>query len=606
MARGISREELLDEIHRLQDELGRVPRLADMREHGKYSNSPYNREFGSWTSALEAAGYKPNTRQTVTDTELIENLRKITEELGHPPTRNEADVHGDYGTSTYEKRFGGWTSALKEADIDLPDEDYRIPTAELLEEVARVADVVDGNPTIADIDTSGEYSYETYRQRFGSWTKALREAGYEPEHHSNIPEHELLEELRHVYAELGRTPTQIEMRECSDFSERPYIDKFGSWNDALRRADIPIASYGEISEDDLLDEVRRLRDKLDRVPTLGDLQEHGQYSYGPYYSTFGGWINTLQKLNYELPVAFQDVPEEELLKEIDRLAEKLDRPPKLDDVHERGKYPASRYRVAFGTWNNALKQAGYELNEESGMSNSALLGEIERLKDELGHVPVVEELHKHGKYSYPTYVDRFESWPNAVKTAGYTPSHEVNIPTEKLLKELRQLGDRLNRIPSAMDVIKHSERGYNTYTSRFDSWIDVLEAAGYDIDLSDHHTDIERIGMSILDTMGVNYEPFAPIGPFEVDALVNQHAVIIEWDGEYWHGHPDTRPFDDIQRQVKETDTRKNRHLIDNNYTVIRVWGSTLRNHPDTVQQKLTDYLATAPFQDPHVHRLEE
>ena len=41
----IPREDLLAEIHRFTDELGQVPVIADLDEHGQYSIKGYLREF---------------------------------------------------------------------------------------------------------------------------------------------------------------------------------------------------------------------------------------------------------------------------------------------------------------------------------------------------------------------------------------------------------------------------------------------------------------------------------------------------------------------------------------------------------------------------------
>jgi 5-methylcytosine-specific restriction endonuclease McrA len=55
----LTRQNLLDEIHRLADEVRNPPRESDLEEHGKYSPPPYRDEFGSWTEAVDAAGLEP-------------------------------------------------------------------------------------------------------------------------------------------------------------------------------------------------------------------------------------------------------------------------------------------------------------------------------------------------------------------------------------------------------------------------------------------------------------------------------------------------------------------------------------------------------------------
>lgn len=56
----------------------------------------------------------------------------------------------------------------------------RIPDETLLEELRRVAEELGEPPTVAQMDKYGEYSVATYRNHFGRWNLALREAGFEP------------------------------------------------------------------------------------------------------------------------------------------------------------------------------------------------------------------------------------------------------------------------------------------------------------------------------------------------------------------------------------------------------------------------------------------
>lgn len=51
-----SKDEVLAEIRRLSDELGRRPKVYEMQEHGKISPTPAYRYWNSWLDALRAAG----------------------------------------------------------------------------------------------------------------------------------------------------------------------------------------------------------------------------------------------------------------------------------------------------------------------------------------------------------------------------------------------------------------------------------------------------------------------------------------------------------------------------------------------------------------------
>lgn len=59
--------------------------------------------------------------------ELLDDLRRVAEEVGHPPTRIEYDDSGEYSYQTLINRFGdahpigGWTAVLREAGMNPGD-----------------------------------------------------------------------------------------------------------------------------------------------------------------------------------------------------------------------------------------------------------------------------------------------------------------------------------------------------------------------------------------------------------------------------------------------------------------------------------------------------
>lgn len=55
---------------------------------------------------------------------------------------------------------------------------------------------------------------------------------------------------------------------------------------------------------------------------------------------------------------------EELREEIDRLVEELGRIPTQIDVHEHCTYSKAPFIRVFGSWNEAVKEAGYEPNRD--------------------------------------------------------------------------------------------------------------------------------------------------------------------------------------------------------------------------------------------------
>lgn len=60
----IPEDQLIAEIRRLEQGLGKVPSMGDMNRRGKYSTAPYTRAFESWTAAVKTVGYDPHPDRT--------------------------------------------------------------------------------------------------------------------------------------------------------------------------------------------------------------------------------------------------------------------------------------------------------------------------------------------------------------------------------------------------------------------------------------------------------------------------------------------------------------------------------------------------------------
>ena len=59
------REEYLDAIRDLAEELGRTPRIVDMDERGQFHSSNIRKQLNmSWNEAVAAAGLEPNPQAT--------------------------------------------------------------------------------------------------------------------------------------------------------------------------------------------------------------------------------------------------------------------------------------------------------------------------------------------------------------------------------------------------------------------------------------------------------------------------------------------------------------------------------------------------------------
>lgn len=168
---------MLREIDRLVEELGEVPSAAQMSAHGDYSQTTYQRRFGSWNEAIEAAGYEPNSQRTKPSEEaLLAELRRLADEVDGSPTNRQMAEEGEFSKTTYRRHFGSWNAALEAAGFETRPNPARVSKEELAAEPQRLADDLGKRPLAHEMDEHGRYSRSTYQRKFGSWTAALEYA----------------------------------------------------------------------------------------------------------------------------------------------------------------------------------------------------------------------------------------------------------------------------------------------------------------------------------------------------------------------------------------------------------------------------------------------
>ena len=142
---------------------------------------------------------------------------------------------------------------------------------------------------------------------------------------------QILAELRESAERLGRSPTMREFAADPETTVHPQtvIEHFGSWNRAKRKAGLVPRRFA--TREELLALLQDLGKELGRVPTARDIDEHrGKMpSKSLYWHTFGSLNNALKEAGFDVPVG-----EERLERAIDQgaaLAVRSGRLPKFAD-----------------------------------------------------------------------------------------------------------------------------------------------------------------------------------------------------------------------------------------------------------------------------------
>ena len=126
-----SDEQILTELRASAERLGRSPTMREFAADAETTVHPQTviGHFGSWNAAKRRAGLVP--RRFATREELLDRLRELGEELGRTPTARDLETRRGSmpSKSLYWHTFGSLTTALREAGFDVPVGEERLARA---------------------------------------------------------------------------------------------------------------------------------------------------------------------------------------------------------------------------------------------------------------------------------------------------------------------------------------------------------------------------------------------------------------------------------------------------------------------------------------------
>src|ERR1700730_1236530 len=126
-----SDDEILGQLKSSAERLGRSPTMREFSDDAETTMHPQRviERFGSWNRAKRAAGLVP--RRFATKEELLRCLRELGERIGRTPTAKDIDANRGLvpSKSLYWHTFGSFTNALREAGFDVPVGEERLERA---------------------------------------------------------------------------------------------------------------------------------------------------------------------------------------------------------------------------------------------------------------------------------------------------------------------------------------------------------------------------------------------------------------------------------------------------------------------------------------------
>lgn len=122
-------------------------------------------------------------------------------------------------------------------------------------------------------------------------------------------------------------------------------------------------------------------------------------------------------MNFELQPHHRDIPNEELISDLQRVGRLLNRNSvTIDQFNEHAKFHSSTLSRRFGSWFKALEAAGLEKTRNLHLTNEQLLENLVEVWLKLGRQPKYQDLTKDNSlFSSGTYENRFGTWRKALE-----------------------------------------------------------------------------------------------------------------------------------------------------------------------------------------------
>lgn len=242
---------------------------------------------------------------TYTEQELINELHRVSEEHcdGKTPTKREMKQYGRISESTYYRKFGSWNKALKQCGLKVNEvyskTDREYSKDELESEIERISEEIrnGGTPRYMDIVEYSDIQQRVFLNKFGSWNKVLKSCGFSLNREFRTKE-KIKDKIQELHCELGRSPTVSEFDEKYNISTETIQHNFNSWNDVLEECGLELNQHNP-TKNEIIDEIKKVSKQLDEKPTSQNFTKLSKYSLYSTRKLFGSWNDAVKEAGFE-------------------------------------------------------------------------------------------------------------------------------------------------------------------------------------------------------------------------------------------------------------------------------------------------------------------
>jgi len=295
---------------------------------------------------------------------------------------------------------------------------------DVLAEIKRVDALVGKDKlTQPDYEKYAKMGVDGVKLRFGSWEKALIAAGLGHKYFGTkitakmqsqkaqyLTDNEILDELKRVAESLGKEIiTRVDFNRNSEISSDVFVVRFGSWQNALKKAGLDHKYSGVIitenrrnhpakslTNDDVLKELQRIAKLLNKeTVSVEDVKRCSDVmSAGVVASRFGSWPIAMEKAGLKVSEMYKRAySDEEYFENLLNVWVQHGRQPVSREMDATpSKITSAAYQGHFGSWRKALEAFVARMNQDDRKIEPILKEEIQETKEEVLKSPAIIEL----------------------------------------------------------------------------------------------------------------------------------------------------------------------------------------------------------------------
>lgn len=227
-------------------------------------------------------------------------------------------------------------------------------------------------------------------------------------------------------------------------------------------------------KEEILDDVKDVGKSIGPKLTRSQYNDHGEYTATTVERYFSDFSDVLRRLEL---FPSQRISDEDIIRAINRLGQRLDRPPIRLDMKENGIYSPSTITNHFPDYHTALLVAGYSHEEiekykDGKVTENELIDSINTLSMEIGRPPTSTELDNKTDYSYTTYIRHLgNDIKEILKKAGFDETeiqnreigYENTVDKETLIDDLKRISSNTDGFLKFTHIYEEGEYNYFMY-----------------------------------------------------------------------------------------------------------------------------------------------